>query len=264
MKYLGKFDSIYRVAKATFAALAQLVEQHFCKVWVLGSSPRSGSEKLMKVSIQKQEFEVSPDDLAAVNDFIVSLVPGFIKEAGAALQDGVKGWRTQNAVKILLKTRNLIRDSGLTPQELSGKFFVGAFDKLSIEEDETLQERWAALLANASTGRCNQDVKYISILSELNHQEAKLLTTLSSGWVESNPVLHGAVFEQVFSSQKVAEHLGIDMRATKIIIDNFYRLNLCQAPAMEGISVGNQKALLRSNDVFTFTDLGKDFLLAVK
>lgn len=214
----------------------------------------------MKISVPKQEFEVNPEDLTAVEQFLSKIAPGFVKEFGGVLSDSVKGWRARNMIKILTRTKVLIEQSGLSQQELSGKFFVQAIEKASVEDDDTLQEKWAQLLSSAVSGKVQQDVKYISILSELSSIEVKLLDAISKGQVQSTP----RVPEFIYSAEKVTEYLKISSVATKIMIDNFYRLNICHAPAMDGITVGSQKALVRTNETFTFTDLGRAFLSAVK
>jgi len=95
----------------------------------------------MKISIPKQEYEIAPEDLNAVEKFLSSIIPGFIKEFSGALQDSVKGWRARNMVNILVKTKEKVEVSGLTLQELSGKFMVQALEKGSVENDKTLQDK---------------------------------------------------------------------------------------------------------------------------
>ena len=77
-----------------------------------------------------------------------------------------------------MKTKELIESFGLIQQELSGKFFVQALDKVSIEDEESLQDKWATLLSNASTGQARADIKYVNILSDLEADEVRFLTTL--------------------------------------------------------------------------------------
>ncbi len=222
----------------------------------------------MKVSVPKQEFEVTPEDLNATQEFLASIVPGFVKEFGGLLQDSVKGWRARNMIQIISKTKQLIENSGLSQNELAGKFFVQAIEKASVEDSEALQAKWANLLANAATGKVTNDVKYISILSELNSNEVKLLDALASSTVKGQIVTVEEIYgthirEHVFSTQKSADFLGISLLDAQVMTDNFYRLSICQPPAMDGIKVGNSSALTRTNELFTFTDLGRAFLHAV-
>jgi len=207
----------------------------------------------MKVSIPNQEYEVNPEDVTAVQNLINFLVPEQVKQLAGMLTDTIKGWRAENMVKVMVKTKKLIRDSGLSENELNGKFFVQAIEKASVEDDELIQDKWAIMLANAHLGKIEQDVKYINILSELSLNEVKLLDLLYS--------LELKTPDLAFSTEKVAQNFGLNIQTVKVMIDNLYRLNICQPPAASGISIGPEKMMLRTNNSFTFTDLGKEFLL---
>lgn len=215
----------------------------------------------MKISIPKQEYEVNPEDLGAVEKFLSSIIPGFVKEFSCVLQDAVKGWRARNMVRILIKTKEVVEKSGLTQQELSGKFFVQALEKASMEDDENLQDRWAALLSNASTGRARADIKFVNILSELEADEAKLLAVL-----HAEQITKKSDKEYVFSSEKAGDAFNIPIKRIKVMVDHFYRLGICGAPAMTSISTGDKDThpSLKTNMLFTFTDLGLDFLDSVR
>ena len=214
----------------------------------------------MKISIPKQEYEIAPEDLNAVEKFLSSIIPGFIKEFSGALQDSVKGWRARNMVNILVKTKEKVEVSGLTLQELSGKFMVQALEKGSVENDKTLQDKWATLLANTSTGKNRASIKYINMLSELDVNEVRLLDILYTELLQNEEDN-----EYVFSTEKAAKAFGVKVPEIKLMVDNFYRMNICQSPAMTSISAGGgAHPILKTNNLFTFTDLGKDFLAAVR
>ena len=223
----------------------------------------------MKVSIPNQEGEITPEDLNAMQDFVKSLVPGFVAEFGGLLQDGVKSWRAKNMIRTLVRMKVLIAESGLTQQELTGKFFVQTMDKASIEDELYLQNKWATLLANAATGKIQNDVKYASILSELNSNEVKFLDALTTKGIKSEAVnvedVYGShIREYVFSTEVAASFLNIPVEEAQIMIDNFYRLNICQLPPLLSITTGDGSPTIRTNLRFTLTDLGQAFLSAVK
>ncbi len=49
------------------------------------------------------------------------------------------------------------------------------------------------------------------------------------------------------------------------MVDNFYRLGICESPAMTSISTGSKDThpSIKTNNIFVFTDLGLAFLFAV-
>ena len=210
----------------------------------------------MKISIINQEYEVNPEDIEAVQNLVRFFIPEPIKELVGMLTDSIKGWRAQNMVKVLMGTKKLIDESGLSTSELSGKFFVQAIEKASVEDNDSLQIKWATLIANASTGKITQDTKFISILSELNENEVKILDVLHREF------LNDSTSGLIFSAEKISTVFGINISDVRVMIDNFYRLNICQPPASSGVSIGGQQLMLRTNNTFTFTDLGKAFVWA--
>lgn len=223
----------------------------------------------MKISIPKQEGEITPEDMNALQDFVQSLVPSFVTEFGGLLQDGVKSWRAKNMIRTLVRMKELVAKSGLAQQELTGKFFIQTIDKAGIEDESYLQNKWAALLANAATGKIQNDVKYVSILSELNSKEVKLLDALTINGIKSEAVnvedVYGShIREYVFSTEVAANFLNIPVEEAQIMVDNFYRLNICQLPPLLSITTGDGSPTIRTNLRFTLTDLGQTFLCAVK
>ena len=54
-----------------------------------------------------------------------------------------------------------------------------------------------------------------------------------------------------FSKQKVIEMFHLSDEKADLIIENLYRLNLCQPPASHGgVAIGNYPIMLRTNDFF--------------
>ena len=107
-------------------------------------------------------------------------------------------------------------------------------------------------------------MKYVSILSELSGDEVKLLDAMYS-----ELLIREQGKEYVFSSEKACQSVyghSHHLSKVRIMVSNFYRLGICEAPAMEGISVGpgNDHPILKTTNLFTFTELGKDFLRAVR
>ena len=98
------------------------------------------------------------------------------------------------------------------------------------------------------------------MLSELDVNEVRLLDILYTELLQNEKDN-----EYVFSTEKAAEAFGVEVPGIKLMVDNFYRMNICQSPAMTSISAGGgAHPILKTNNLFTFTDLGKDFLAAVR
>src|SRR3989344_9050566 len=121
------------------------------------------------------ELEVNKEDLQAVDSFFKGIVPTAIKELSGILSDSVKFWRWKNQVNIVKKAQLFIDESGLSKSQIPMNIAIPLLEKGSLEEDTNMQDKWASLLANATTGNISVTPKYISILSELSPIEASLL-----------------------------------------------------------------------------------------
>ena len=67
-----------------------------------------------------------------------------------------------------------------------------------------------------------------------------------------------------FSKKKISEIFKLSSEQADLIIENLYRLNLCQAPAGHGVVVGEYKFALRTTEVFEFTTFGYHFVQSCK
>jgi hypothetical protein len=66
--------------------------------------------------------------------------------------------------------------------------------------------------------------------------------------------------ELQFSKQAICTIYKLTQDKADLLIENLFRLNLCQSPAGSGIAVGEYKFALRTNEIFEFTSLGYDFV----
>jgi hypothetical protein len=89
----------------------------------------------------------------------------------------VKYWRFKNQVNTILKTQEFLRLQGIQPRKIKVKVLSNLLEFASIEEDVKMQERWAALLANAADPNNPFDICSIfsQILNQLSPQEVSIL-----------------------------------------------------------------------------------------
>lgn len=93
------------------------------------------------------------------------------------LGNRAREYRLRNAVKIFMRTRQMLADAGLSPDSIAPRLFLPAIEAASIEDDESLQERWAALLANAAdpSHRKTISLSYVEALKQLTPEQAIFL-----------------------------------------------------------------------------------------
>ena len=74
----------------------------------------------------------------------------------------------------------MAKDAGFTPKAVPIKLLFPLLEGASLEEDETLHDMWAALLANASSPEDSDKVRpgFIAMLKQMAPDEAALLKTI--------------------------------------------------------------------------------------
>lgn len=196
----------------------------------------------------------------AVNKFFQGIVPDFIRDGAGILSDQMKLWRFCKQVEIIKKAQAKIDASGLPKRQIPLKVLVPIIQNSSLEEDESMQNKWSNMLANAATGSVEISPNYAAILNELSAVEVSILEKIYS---EVNKEINYAKRKELqFDASKLKSMLSVSDEKMDLIIENLYRLNLLQAPAGHGIMVGEYKYALRTTKIFEFTTLGYEFVRA--
>ena len=104
-------------------------------------------------------------------------------EVGLTLGDSVKVWRFKRQLRLLQEVKRLIEHSGKDIQSIATRLFFPVLEAASIEDDDDMQTRWAALLANEATNVGSVHPSFIDILKQLAPDDARLLDRLCD-WCE--------------------------------------------------------------------------------
>jgi hypothetical protein len=113
-------------------------------------------------------------------DIFKKLAGPLAYEVGEMLGAKAREYRLRNAIKILLRTKKMLADAQINPQPIPPRLFLPAIQAASTEDNDILQERWAALLANASNPALSQSVlpSFVEVLKEMTPEEARLMTSI--------------------------------------------------------------------------------------
>jgi hypothetical protein len=214
-----------------------------------------------KISLTEQNAEIEASQ-EEVSEFLEKVIPNFVLEGGGILSDTVRFWRWKNQINIIKKAKSIVENSKLDKKQVPLKILLPIMENSSLEEEELIQNKWANILANAITASRDITPNYAEILKELSVLEVVILDQLFD---ESNKESDYEKRKQLqFSKQKISEIFKLSSEQADLIIENLYRLNLCQAPAGHGIAVGQYKFALRTTEVFEFTTFGYYFVQACK
>lgn len=107
--------------------------------------------------------------------FLDELVKPFAEEAGKDLLHKYKNWRGSNLGAVVEQAAELSGGAAIHP--VPGRILFPLLESASNEEDPELREKWASLLANASTRGTSIKIlpAYVEILRQLVPKQAQIL-----------------------------------------------------------------------------------------
>lgn len=199
-------------------------------------------------------------------ELLWKIIPGFFKDFIWALNDKVRERRAEKQIDLLLKRKNKVKMSWKEIAAVEPKLFFSIIWNWSLEDDESIQEKWINLLYNASTN-WNVIVWYSEILKELWSNEVKVLDKIYNDWVMVSQRDNKNIESIVFETEKISQLFGIPLNNVRLMINNFYRLKLIEPPEFTWMSTGwedNLHPILRTDMYFQLTYLWISFIEACK
>jgi hypothetical protein len=136
--------------------------------------------------------------------------------------------------------------AGLEPHQVPFRTLVPLVESASLEDDDELTERWAALLANAAGGQEHVPPSFPNVLRELEPVQARLLDTLYQATMRMAPELRRTAGITAKAPGQVIP--DIDYHA-----DNLRRLRLAATPSHN-----------IDPDLLLLTDFGTKFVRACR
>ena len=125
--------------------------------------------------------DVARPNTELVKEFLANLLAPVGGAAPHALAHSVVKWqqaRVGRAQRLLERAASMVVEMGAVPRTVPARLLMPILERGSLEEDEELSERWAALLANASAKPDVVLPGFATILAELSPIEARILGRL--------------------------------------------------------------------------------------
>lgn len=122
--------------------------------------------------------ELAKQALEPVGDLVKRIAGPLADEIGESLALAARPYRIMLAAKMFQKTQRMLKEAGVTPHAVPPRLFLPILENASIQDDEDLHTRWAALLANAAASTKLVHPSYIEILKQLAPEDAVLLDKL--------------------------------------------------------------------------------------
>jgi hypothetical protein len=194
------------------------------------------------------------------------------RELGGLLKDQVSAKRYSNLVKIAVSSKRKLEAAGLSPQEVPLKIIHPLLEQASLEEEPSLQDRWANLLANAAAGRTDSGVRqsFAKALAELTATDARFLDAI----YDSPPPIHTSFgFHYVdlhtlypFSPEVNTLHVRIPTHDMLVSLDSLQRNRLVAATYLSssGSDTDHPGDIGPAPMFYYVSALGRDFVLACR
>jgi hypothetical protein len=156
--------------------------------------------------------------LANVSDLLNKLAAPAAEQIGRLLGYKLHPYTVMNFVATMKKTERILRTAGLPANPVPPRLLLPIAEGSSIEDNESLQELWAGLLATASQQGDSVSPSFIETLKQLTPDEARYLYGLYLRTHRKNYPLRRGVLTPIALTERDG--------APKGCADTFERLGL--------------------------------------
>ncbi|WP_231403253.1 Abi-alpha family protein [Hymenobacter guriensis] len=184
-------------------------------------------------------------------------------------------------VQLYSKADAMLKDSGVVPHQVESKILLPLVEAASLEEDDSLFNKWAALLANAAVYQTGAiQPAFVEVLKQLTPRQAYMLDTLfrlaPGDLPPSQPTIFGAFTPRPFGFEAYMKEVGAygnvegeinqdAYNATFLDLDNLFRLRLFIGPdnMIATKSITEKRARIGySSKTLALTHFGHSFIVA--
>ena len=159
-----------------------------------------------------------------VADIFHKLAGPMADEVGMMLGDKVRVWRANNWTKTVKKTERILKDAGLPANAVPPRLFLPIVEGSSMEDNESLQDMWAGLLATASQEMDAVSPAFVETLKQLRPDEAQALQKMYERVMRSTKLLSGKWTRSLTLNALLRAHVPNPLDATTS--ENLERLGL--------------------------------------
>jgi hypothetical protein len=119
-------------------------------------------------------------EASGFRDLVQQFLGPLATEVGTGLGYVGAVLRIKLGLAMMKRASRMLSDAGIDPKRVAPKLFLPILEHASLEEDDYLQERWAALLANAAdpSGAVPVSAAFPRILKDLCSEEVRILDKL--------------------------------------------------------------------------------------
>lgn len=186
-----------------------------------------------------------------ITTFLDRLVGPAADQLGGWAGDFVEIKRAMSRVRMLAKAKAQLDAAGLTPQQVPLPVLSRILESGPNEDDESMADRWAALLANAAADPARVPPSFPAILEQLSPTEAALLDAIFTEAYGTGVAVPGD--KRIIDVGTLGT--GLDDSQLAVATENLLRQRLCT-----GEQLNVPGGIVESTARVFVTDLGKAFV----
>jgi len=213
----------------------------------------------------KQMFE-------PVKEIVLAVTKNPATEMGLIVGDYLRAFRMRNAFRLFNGVKKAAEENGFSVGFVKPAFFQPLLEAASLEDDESLHERWVALLANAARTDCDVEILpcFPDILRQLTPDEARFMDKVYDESHLTDPDRLEAIraANPNVTVNIPLEALGISASSLKsvssLMIDNLERLMLVTRTAVEISRTEEIRNVMPPANHLYLSTLGKAFVRACR
>lgn len=189
------------------------------------------------------------DAACEMGRFIAKITSGPLEQANLIWEDRLKYTRAVNQLKLIEKFESQLRKRGLSEptRTIPLSFAVPLLQAATLEENDDLQDLWAAMLANAADKCVDVQLRraFVSILEEMTSLDVRILKTIGDAHPLGNhiKILDGGFYMGYLPDKAAPRHdntfegdYPTPTKEVLLSVSNLKRLNLLETPhSLDGV-----------------------------
>lgn len=203
--------------------------------------PDSDSRELVEIV----GTAVSPE----VSRFVGTVIGSPMIEASELVAEHIRAWRFRREIRHLERAKAMLDAAGMSATRIPLRTLAPLMEGGSLEDDDSMVERWGSLLANAAGGELDVPPSFPNVLRELEPEQARILDSLYDTLIRISPDWRA-------DYGVATQGLGLTRREFEYHADNLVRLRLIRSQTAE--------PPYREFDVVGLTEFGRAFVRACR
>jgi len=199
-------------------------------------------------------------------DLIVRLLGPTFDIGGDALKNWVQR-RIKRGQETVVNAGRLVEEAGLEVREVPGRILIPLIQSASLEEDEDLSARWAALLANAATKEYGDTIlpAYVEILRQLTTPHVQILDWIYENAEQPSEMEPSISHWRDVGWDEVSHRFGLDPPTYRLIASDLHRLQVIDGRRhVQAVYGSSSLSSASTYEVIGLTPLGINFINACR